>query len=73
MIEEIRKLRNQEVLILAPLISGKKGEHKGVLEELERAGFLRVRWDGQLMSLAEAINKDVNKKKKHSLEVLVKL
>ncbi len=71
MVEEIKKLNNHEIRILAPLIAGKKGEHKGVLEELERAGFLRVRWDGQLLSIDEAKGKDVDKKRKHSLEVLV--
>ena len=50
MTDEIRKLEG-EVLILAPLVSGKKVEHKGILEELARAGFLRVRWDGKLMTI----------------------
>ncbi len=62
---------NKEVLILAPVVSGKKGEHKGVLEELSRAGFLRVRFDGALMTIEEAGGLEVDKKKKHSLEVLV--
>ena len=70
MVEEVRKLEGQ-VLILAPLVAGKKGEHKGVLEELGRAGFLRVRWDGKLMTIEEAAGLEVDKKRKHSLEVLV--
>ena len=71
MAEEIGKYKGKEVLLLAPLVSGKKGEHKSILEELERAGFLRVRWDGRLMELADARGLDVEKKRKHSLEVLV--
>ncbi len=78
MVDEIRKLGrdrkdprgNTEILILAPLVSGKKGEHKSVLEEISRAGFLRVRWDGRLMTIEEAAGLEVDKKKKHSLEVL---
>ncbi len=71
MVEEIKKLRTREITILAPLVSGKKGEHKGILEELERAGFLRVRWDGAVIAIREARSLPVDKKKKHSLEVVV--
>ncbi len=70
MVDAVRKMRG-EVEILAPLVSGKKGEHKGVLEEVGRAGFLRVRWDGKLMTIEEADGLEVDKKRKHSLEVLV--
>lgn len=71
MVEEIRKLKGNDVAILAPLVSGKKGEHKSALEEIERAGFLRARWDGEIMTIADAGVLAVDKKKKHSLEVLV--
>src|SRR3989344_7503702 len=71
MVDRIREFKNGEVLILAPLVSGKKGEHRAVLEEVARAGFLRVRLDGELVPIEEAKEKDLDKKKKHSLEVLV--
>ncbi|RJQ36663.1 excinuclease ABC subunit UvrA [Candidatus Parcubacteria bacterium] len=71
MADEVAKLKGKEVLLLAPLVSGKKGEHRGMLEELERAGFMRVRWDGRILAIAEARSMEVDKKKKHSLEVLV--
>ncbi len=71
MVDSIRKFTGQELAILAPLVSGKKGEHKGILEELERAGFLRVRWDGSVLAIQDAKSLDVDKKKKHSLEVVV--
>lgn len=71
MVEGVKKLQNEEIFILAPLVSGKKGEHKGVLEELEHAGFLRVRWDGELIAIQQAKAAYIDKKKKHSLEVLV--
>ncbi len=61
----------QEIFILAPLIRGKKGEHRGILEEVKRAGFIRARLDGELMLLDEAISKSLDKKKKHSIEVVV--
>ena len=71
MVDEVKKLAGREVLLLAPLVSGKKGEHLGILEEIERAGFLRARVDGMLMAIADAKRAPADKKKKHSLEVLV--
>ncbi len=61
----------EEILILAPLIRGKKGEHRGVLEEVKRAGFIRARVDGDMMLMTEAIGKTLDKNKKHSIEVVV--
>ena len=61
----------REIAILAPLIRSKKGEHKGVLEEIKRGGFLRVRWNGVLQTIEEALAAPVDKQKKHSVEVVV--
>ncbi len=71
MVDAVRKLSGQDIAILAPLVSGKKGEHKGILEELQRAGYLRVRWDGAVIPVEEATGAAVDKKRKHSLEVVV--
>jgi len=41
--EQILKLpKKTEITILGPVIRGKKGEHRGILEEIQRAGFIRV-------------------------------
>jgi len=55
--------------ILAPLIRGRKGEHKGVFNEIRKEGFLRVRVDGDVMSVDDKII--LNKNKKHTIEVVV--
>ena len=60
-----------EILILAPVARDKKGEHKGIIEEMKRAGFLRVRYDDALYTMDEALALAVDKKKKHTLEVVV--
>ncbi len=60
-----------EVLILGPLVHGKKGEHKGILEQAQRAGFVRVRVDGIVFRLEEAMELSLDKMKKHSIEVVV--
>ena len=57
--------------ILAPVIKDKKGEHKNVLQEIRKAGYVRVRFDGNLYSMEEAEDLEVDKQKKHNLEVVV--
>src|SRR5947199_4324465 len=52
------------VLILAPIIRDRKGEHQGVFEEAKRTGFVRVRVDGTVRDLDEKI--DLAKYKKHT-------
>lgn len=60
-----------ETIILAPLIRGKKGEHKSVLEEIKRNGFLRVRYDGVLLLIEDALRAPTDKNKKHDIAVVV--
>lgn len=55
--------------ILSPVISGKKGEHKTLLSEIAKQGFVRVRVDGEQRDLSENI--ELEKNKKHSIEVIV--
>lgn len=55
--------------LLAPMISGRKGTHVKLLEDLKKQGFVRVRIDGELRDLDDAI--DLDKNKKHSIEVVV--
>ena len=56
-------------LILSPVIRGKKGEHRKVLEDARKAGFARVRADGILYDLNEEI--PLEKNKKHTVELVV--
>ena len=59
------------IVLLAPVIRSKRGEHKGVLAEVERGGFLRVRFDGEIMRIEEAKDITLDPKKKHTLEVVI--
>jgi excinuclease ABC subunit A len=59
----------ERVMILAPIVRGRKGEYKKELEKLARQGFLRARIDGVLRSLDEEITLD--KRKNHTIEVVV--
>jgi excinuclease ABC subunit A len=57
------------VHILAPIVRGRKGEYRKELAELRKAGFVRVRIDGQLRDLADDIA--LTRTQKHTIEVLV--
>ena len=58
-----------KMLVLAPVIRGKKGEHKPVFDSARKSGFARVRVDGILYDLTEEII--LEKNKKHNIEVVV--
>ena len=71
-VDQILKLpKTEEVLILGPVVRGKKGEHRAVLEEIERAGFVRVRIDGTVQRIEEALERTLDRYKKHNIEVVV--
>ena len=55
--------------VLAPVVRGKKGEHAKIFEDARRSGYARVRVDGSLYDLTEAIQLDKNKK--HHIDVIV--
>ena len=57
------------IMILAPLVRDRKGEHQQILQDLQKAGFVRVRVDGQIHDLSEELYLDKNKK--HAIEVVV--
>jgi excinuclease ABC subunit A len=59
----------ERVMILAPVVRGRKGEFKKELEKLAKDGFLRARVDGELLSLDEDIRLD--KRRNHSIEAVV--
>ncbi|MBI5285034.1 MAG: excinuclease ABC subunit UvrA [Chloroflexi bacterium] len=59
----------KKLMILAPIIRDRKGEHLHVFEDARRAGFVRVRVDKRIRDLGEQI--DLDKKKKHTIEVVV--
>ncbi|AGA56449.1 excinuclease ABC, A subunit [Thermobacillus composti KWC4] len=55
--------------ILAPVVSGRKGEHAKLLADIQKQGFVRVRVNGEIRDLSEKI--ELEKNKKHSIEVVV--
>jgi excinuclease ABC subunit A len=60
-----------KIMVMAPVIKDKKGEHKKTLEEIRKVGYVRVRLDGEIYSIEEAEDLDIDKQKKHTLDVVV--
>ena len=59
----------KRLMLLAPVITHKKGEHREIFEEARNAGFVRVRVNNEIVSLDSSINLD--KQKWHSIEIIV--
>ena len=59
-----------KLMLLAPYVSGRKGEHKDILEKMRTDGFVRVRIDGKFVMLEEKIA-DLEKNKRHTIEAVV--
>ncbi|MBL8266479.1 excinuclease ABC subunit UvrA [Steroidobacter sp.] len=70
MVDQVMRLsEGTPLLLLAPLIDARKGEHAQVLEQLRGQGFVRARIDGKVVELEEAPKLDP--KKKHSIDAVV--
>jgi len=58
-----------KIIVLAPLVRGRKGEYREILREVRREGFVRVRIDGKIFDVDQPIK--IDKNKKHKIDVVV--
>jgi len=65
----MREAEGTKIVLLAPLVDGRKGEHREVLNRLKKDGFVRVRIDGNILGLDEEI--ELDRKKRHHIEAVV--
>ena len=69
-IEQILKEdEGTRLIIMAPVVRGRRGQYKNLLKDLSKQGFVRVRIDGTMYYLDEEIN--LEKNKKHTIEIVV--
>lgn len=61
--------KDTKIIVLAPIVKDKKGEHRHLLEEAQKAGYTRVRLDGNIYEIDEVPTIDRNKK--HTIEIAV--
>ena len=59
----------QRLQILAPIIRKKKGQHKNIIEKVQKDGYVRVRVDGEIYDVTEV--PELSKSKQHTIEVVV--
>ena len=70
MVDRLMELPDRtRVQVLAPIISGRKGTHAKLFEEIRKEGYVRVRINGEIIDLDDNI--DLNKNKKHTIEVVI--
>lgn len=60
--------QDTKIILLAPIVRDKKGEHKHLLSEIQKAGYSRVRLDGDILPIDEVPS--LNKQRKHTVEVV---
>jgi len=66
----LAKPEGTKLQLLAPVVRGRKGEYKKLLQDLMKRGYIRARVNGQMLDLTEGIP-DLDKQKKHTLEVVI--
>ncbi len=71
-IQQVKELpEGERVMILAPIVRGRKGEFKKELEKLQKSGFTRARVDGAMVTLDGVEDIKLDKRKNHTIEVIV--
>jgi excinuclease ABC subunit A len=66
----LAKPEGAKLQILAPVVRGRKGEYKKLLQDLMKRGYIRARVNGQMLDLTEGVP-DLDKQKKHTIEVVI--
>ncbi len=70
MVDQVLQLPSEyRLMLLAPVVSKRKGEHVQLLESLQRQGYLRARIDGEIYELDDPPSLDL--RKKHSIDVVI--
>lgn len=69
MTNRVLEYKNERLIILAPVVRGKKGTHDKLLDSLRREGYTRVRVDGEDFELDQEF--DLNKNQRHDIDVVI--
>lgn len=59
----------QKIYVLAPIVRGQKGQHKKVLEQIQKYGFVRYILDGEMHDITDKV--DIDKNKKHDIDIVI--
>ena len=67
----LERYDDKRAMLLAPVVRGRKGEYKKLFTDLKKEGFARVRVDGTVQTLDEAIDANLERYEKHDIDVVV--
>ncbi len=67
----VSSFSNSDIIILAPIVKGKKGEHKNILDGIAKAGYSHVRFDNHIYTLEEVEDMKIDKQKKHNVDIII--
>ena len=59
----------QKIYVLAPIVRGQKGQHKKVLDQIQKDGFVRYILDGEMHDITDKV--DIDKNKKHDIDIVI--
>jgi len=62
---------SKKILLLAPVVSGRKGHYRELFEQIKRQGFLRVRLDGEIKDLTANVRLQADRYKTHDIEIVI--
>lgn len=65
----LKNFENQKILLLAPLVKGRKGHYRELFEQIKKWGFLRARVDGEIIELTQRVQLD--RYKVHDIEIVI--
>lgn len=63
--------QNTRIQVLSPVVRGRKGEYLKIIETAKKEGYLRLKIDGRVYNLSEDFNIELDKNKKHEIEIVV--
>ena len=67
----VKRFEGERAYVLAPVVRGRKGEYRKLFAELKKEGYTRVRVDGEVQTLDQAMEADLERFEKHDIEVVI--
>jgi excinuclease ABC subunit A len=67
----LARFGDARAMVLAPVVRGRKGEYKKLFADLKKEGFARIRLDGQVITLDEALAGNLERYEKHDIDLVI--
>jgi excinuclease ABC subunit A len=67
----LERFGDARAMVLAPMVRGRKGEYRKLFADLKKEGFARIRLDGQVVTLDEALSGNLERYEKHDIDLVV--